>query len=322
MKSVANVLYVLALLVTAALLLLRLTAAMHGMELWVAVCALALALWLFMLPALLITVARKGFEWLRPGRVSQLSRYVLVIAAATCVSVVAAMSAALWNEPADQVPWVIKPFLPLSWPSFVLPFILSAGGMLALNPAWSASLKPRTWRVPLVGASSLAILVVAGLSAELLISMNEDADRRASGLVADAALRDELSKNEAEHGDPRADLRTLLTMTNVFNTPAVREAALKKLAEHPDLINAIVTHIRQGGCEDVLVYLEGTAPPDAQALAEPVREAFSCMARRMREDLAGNDMQYDVNFDAHARRILAVADRFQPVRRGLCAAGA
>ena len=266
---------------------------------------IALPLGLLLTVGWVAVVARDGLQWLTQARALQ---YLAVLGGGLAVTVVIALAAAMRTESAAQVPWAIRPFVPYA--AWVLPPLLVAGGIFLLNAAGSAVLVSAS-RIGWMVAVASALVVCCGLLVQLVQSQAARADARAQEESAFQLKRDHQVFSEVEHMTAAQDLPRLLNHSNVWESPRIRELALRKLAAHPDLSGGVERELREGAAYEAIIYLQGNDPPDPARLAAPVAIAIERIAARLAHEIAGTHTLYAEQGEPEVIRILEVVARFQ-----------
>ncbi len=116
---------------------------------------------------------------------------------------------------------------------------------------------------------------------------------------------------EIEALDAVRDLGLLMRRTGHSEPAVIRELALKKIRSHPRLQSALATMLHNEWCGEALKFLELHEPPDAAGMAGAIRDAFLHVAGRARDEMKTARILFDDSFDADARQLLALADKFQ-----------
>lgn len=266
---------------------------------------LILMFWFCLMLGLGISIARGGFDWLWRGRFVQC---LMVVSACTAMMVVNSVYYFELFEPWETLAWFQRLLIRCV---FLLPLIAAISSLYLINPTLGAGLSPQRWRLPLVASGGVSLLLICLMLGMLVYAQRSHTSAEARAEIAVIQQRESSNLVEVQTLDPVKNFRALLLFSNIFNAPEIREIALAKLASQPSLTTTLIQHLREGSCDEPLIYLQGLDTPISQALAEPVREGIVCMAERVRKTLREDSMQYDVNFDSDTSRVLAVADRFK-----------
>jgi hypothetical protein len=176
--------------------------------------------------------------------------------------------------------------------------IAVVSALYVISPTLGAGLSQQGCCVPLVASGGLSLLLNCVMLGKLVFAQLSDTSAAAQAEIAVMQQREASNLAEEKTLDPVKNFRALLLFSNIFNAPEIREIALNKLAAHPSLTATLIQHLREGACDEQLIYLDGPDAPISQTQAEPVREGHVCMAERARKALREGSMQYDVDFDA------------------------
>ena len=249
-------------------------------------------------------VARGGFDWLPAPRNGQ---YALVIGSGLLLALLCIAASALRLEPATQRPGVLRPFVPglALW----LPPLLIVAAAVMLN-ASGDGVPLRSARAAWLSASVLAALVAVGLSAEWLYWQGQREQARAREILAFQDRRDQQMLAEVQAMDPLRDVAGLLNFSNVHETEAIRQLALSKLAEHPDLDAAIVRELTEGRAYEAIIFLQGNDPPHPERIAAAVAIGIQRIAADLAASIAATHTLYPDQGEPEVRRILDVVARF------------
>lgn len=272
------------------------------------VATVSLPFWAGLLLAYGVATVRGGIDALGLPRGALLP---LVLVGVTAAVVVNAFAAALRLEPASQVPWAMWPLR--AWAPAVWPPLLLAGAVWVLWPTWFGEPQPGGLRGPLLVPVALglaSLLVCALMAVQWLQWRQQDAARRVQAHQDEATERDRWVRAQVEAADPERDLVSLMNQTSRHEVPAIRALALAKVAAHPRLTEALATMLRGRFRDHALTYLDSNEPPDAAALAEPVREAILGMAEDIADRMRRTHTLRADEFEPEVARVLTVADRF------------
>lgn len=273
-----------------------------GMGMFWGTVIIALPLGLLLTFGWAAVVARDGMQWLTQARALQ---YLAVLTGGMAVTVVIGLAAAMRTEP--QIPWAIRPFVPHA--AWVLPPLLIATGIFVLNAGSSAMLVTAS-RIGWAAAAGTSLLVCGGLLIQLAQSQAARADARVQEEIAFQNKRDDDIYAEVLQMTAERDLARLLNHSNVWETARIRELALRKLADHPDLAAAIERELRAGAAYEAIIYLQGNDPPDPARLAAPVAVAIERIAAQLANDISHTHTLYPEQGEPEVMRILDVVARF------------
>ena len=272
----------------------------HG-EWTITVTLVLLPMWLLLASGMAMLVSRQGFAWLGGGSARQ---YVIVLSGCLALFVVSWFTAALGLEPATDIPWAIKPFLP--WPHFVFPILV----LLYSYFAWNGPV-PMAVRVPLAALTAFALLLCAGLVFELIAEIQKSQTAKLQGVVDDANRRDAIMLAEVEALDPEKDFGRLLNFTIEFESPPIRALALKKVLSRPDVKADIAAAIKKGYAAEALRFFQSNSVPDQNVIAESVRDAIVAEAAGLRGRMRTANTIYASDEDSRVAQCLKIADKFR-----------
>ncbi len=261
--------------------------------------------WLMLFLGWCILLSRDKFEWLGGGRGWQFSVLLLTGLALTVVTSMAAM---LRGDP--QVPWALRPLMP--WGIYLLPVFAIIATLLMLNPSLGATLPAFATRLTLGLCGALALGSSFGMIAQSIIS----AQRKATATIErDAEFRENNIRGivaEVEALDPINDLGSLLrhSASNSFEAP--RLLAQKKIGTHPHLQEELALRLTNQWSTETLGYLELNDPPDAAALAVPVRTALENLTPWIHGELERSTSFWPETYRWETKVALAAADKFAP----------
>ncbi len=270
----------------------------------VLVALLGLPFGLSLAGALEAAVVRGGLDWLSRSRGLQ---HGFALASALCVTVVTVFCVALYREPSAQMPWTLRPLIGVAL--YLLPLLALAGTALALNATWRAALPTPLVRAPLLLAGAAAALICAGLLVELLLALQADSLRRVEERQAADAQRDREMLAEVASLDPLTQLGRLLNQTSRYETPAIRELALRKAHSNPALNDELARMLRNEWRGEALTFVAWNDAPDPAALAAPLRDGILLLAEDVRREMRDAHYLHDDEFDPLAERVLAAVDR-------------
>lgn len=255
-----------------------------------------------------IAAWRGGFAWLGLARGATLTLVLLGVVAAAVVN---GLAAATRLEPPSQVPWAMVPLR--GWLFVPWPLLLVGGAVLALWPQvtarWSEA-QAWGWRAPLLGVAAVSLLACALMLVQWLVGEQQRAVAAAQRQVAEGQERDRWVREEVQAADPQRDLVSLMNQTWRFETPDIRALALQKLRSHPDLTGALAQLLRSPWCDQALIFLDSNDPPDAAALAEPVRDGLLALADELRQRMRATHTLRSDEFEPEVLRAMSVADKF------------
>lgn len=262
-----------------------------------------------LLAAFGLALSRGGMGWVAIG--SGALRGWAVMAAVLAAAVVACFCAAIRLESASQTPWALWPLR--TWAHWVWPPVLVAGAALALWPSLRNGVPAAAWRVPLTAVGGVSLVICAGLLAQLMQSMVVSENARVDEAIAFDERRDRMVMDEVERADPVKDFVGLMNQTSHWEKPEIRAKALAKVNAHPDLNGALSALLRGELRDHAFTYLASNDPPDPKALLEPVREAFAATPAQLQREIADNRALRSDETAPQVRRLLTVADKFEPL---------
>jgi len=266
-------------------------------------------LWFCLAVALCASTANGGLDWLSIGRGSQ---YALALVTCLAMAVVTGLSGLLRHETADQIPWAVRPLVPFAWAMWLFPLVIAIFALLTINSELGAGVPRMALRAPVALVGGVSLLVSLGMLAQWFVSSQQQQAARVDAIVSEEAERTKRQIEEVQGYDANTHLSFVLSYTNRYNDPKLRELALQKIRAVPDLEEQLITGLRSPWFESVLIFLDASDPPDAKPLAEPARDAFLLQAERVRTTLRDSVTLYPEGFDFQARLVLSVADKFRP----------
>lgn len=261
--------------------------------------------WLTLFLAWCILFSRDRFDWLGGGRGWQFSVLLLSWLALTVVTSMAAM---LRGDP--QVPWALRPLMP--WGIYLLPLAAIIATLFMFNSSLGAIVPAFSTRLALALCGALALGSSGGMIAEWTIS----AQRKATAKVEqDAEFHERNIRGivaEVEVLDPIKDLGPLLrnAASNSFEAP--RQLAQTKIRTNAHLQEELALRLTNQWSVEALGYLELSDPPDAAALAVPVRTALESLAPWINRELERATSFWPETYRWETKMALAVADKFAP----------
>ena len=260
-----------------------------------------LPMWLLLACGLSMLVPRQGFAWLGGGSARQ---YLVVLIGCLALFVVSWFTAALGLEPATDIPWAIRPFLP--WPHFVFPILV----LLYSYFAWNGPV-PMAVRVPLAALTAFALLLCGGLLFQVVAELQISQNAASQGIVDGANRRDAMILAEVEAMDPEKDFGRLLNFTIEFESPPIRAVALQKVLSRPDAKGDVASAIKKGYAAEALRFFQSNNLPDQNAIAESVRDAIVAEAAGLRRRMRSEPTIFASDEDARVTLCLTVADKFR-----------
>lgn len=253
-------------------------------------------------------MAQGGLQALFGERLVPAARVALLAAALLSACVVVVLSAALAPEPREQVPWALWPVR--AWAPWLMLPVLLAGAALALFPGLRQALPAWAWPAPLWALGGLSLALGLALLVQLGQEQASAQRARVQDELAFQARRDATILQKVRDADPVRDLVSLLPQTSPYEEQAIRELALTRLRQHPDL-NAGLAAVLQGAWpREAFTYLAAHEPPDAAALAEPVREGIERYAAELQDAVSRTHTLRPDDFLPAVLEILAVAERY------------
>ena len=274
-----------------------------GALLWASI-ILVLPMGALLTVAMSVVAAQDGLQWLIQTRSAQ---YLAIVAAGLAMTVVVGLSAALRLESVEQMPWAIRPWVPLA--AWVLPpvWILTAafmlngvgmGALMWLRGAW------------LIGGV-FAVAVAMGLVLQALQSWIARQEAHWLEEAANRQRRDIQILTEVQAMDINKDFSQLLNFSNVFESPEIRGVALARLAKHPDLSAAVLDQLQTGAAYEAIIYLQASPAIQSEQMAQAVRTAIERVAQSIARDISATHTLYVDQGLTEVTRILDVVDKYQ-----------
>lgn len=259
--------------------------------------------WLTLFLNWCILLTRGRFDWLGGGRGWQFLLLLFTWLALTSVTTLAAMS-----RGESRIFWALRPLMP--WGIYLLPLFALLATFLMLNPSLSPTLPALAARLALATCGVLALGSGLGMITELVVSAQRKA---ADKIERDADSQDKNIRSivaEVEALDPINDFGPLLrnSASNRFEEP--RKLAQKKISTHPHLQEELALRLTNQWSTAALGYLELCDPPDAVALAVPVRTALEHLAPWIRSEVERSSGFWPESYYWEAKISLAAADKF------------
>jgi len=261
--------------------------------------------WLTLFLSWCILFSRDRFDWLGGGRGWQFSVLFLTWLALTVVTSLAAM---LRGDP--QVPWALRPLMP--WGIYLLPLAAIIATLLMFNPSLGAAVPALATRLTLGLCGALALASSFGMIVQSIVS----AQRKATAAIVRDAESQEINIRgivaEVEVLDPIKDLGPLLRHAASSGFEAPRQLAQKKISAYPHLQEELALRLTNQWSVEALGYLELNDPPDAAALAVPVRTALESLTPWINRELERSTSFWPETYYSETKMALAVADKFAP----------
>ncbi len=276
-----------------------------GGVLWGAIFTLS-PLWLLLTVALCAVTAKGGFDWLLRARVAQ---FPVVLAAGMALFVVTGFSMLGKFEHPSQMPWASRFFT--GWAVQLFPPVTMGFCLLALNPKLGSSVPAMAYRVPFAAVAMLSALATVAMLLQWLSHSQQVQQARVKEAIEFENNRDRDVMAWVETLKSVDDFAELLGFANRFETPAIRELAIRKTQTHPDFLAALRKVLQSGSAEKGLVYLDACDVPEPKALAKPVRQAILNLAEEARDSMKRTHTLHAGQFDWNTRLILSVAEKFR-----------
>jgi hypothetical protein len=265
---------------------------------------LSLALFILLTTAFCAVAGEGKLDWIGWPRGAQ---YFSVIVSCLTLTIIIGFSVVLGKEPASQIPWAIRPFIP--WSPLVLPPVLIAVALLFLNKDLGTSV---VWlRGAFAFLCGVGLLTGLGLLGEAFYWNQQRAAQEIVAIQERESDRDRMIMDQVKAADPEKDFGSLLAQTNRFEKPAIRDLALQKILSNSNFTATLAAHLRgQIYFGSALIFLRDNDPPDKAALAEPVRDAFVLAAQQVRDTMRTEFNPRRSEFISDADEVLVVADKF------------
>lgn len=112
----------------------------------------ALAMWNLLALAMVASICAGGLDWIGISRIAQ-----CLLAGAACFAMaeISVLIGLTYNDPNFRIPDVVRAISP--WAAWVLPLIVAGFALLTINPSLATSFSPWAYRLPLIGAFTLAL---------------------------------------------------------------------------------------------------------------------------------------------------------------------
>ena len=259
--------------------------------------------WLMLFLNWCILLTRGRFDWFGGGRGWQFSVILLTWLALTVVTSLAAM---LRGD--SRIFWALRPLMP--WGIYLLPLFALVATLLMLNPSLSPTVPALATRLTLAVCGALALGSSFGMIAEWIVGSQKKAS---AAIERDAEFQENNIRSivaEVEALDPIKDLGPLLrhSANNSFEAP--RKLAQKKISTHPHLQEELALRLTNQWSTAALGFLELSDPPDAAALAVPVRTALESLAPWIHGELERSTGFWPESYVWETKMALAAADKF------------
>lgn len=255
--------------------------------------------------ALLALSKRGGLDWLTPDRPLQ---YLGLLGGLLALTLLIGMASAFRFEPATQIPWALRPMVPLAaW--IVPPFLIVSIAILLNGPPGHSQL---LWaRGALLLCTGVAVLVVLGMLVELGQWKIAQGEQRLREVQAFQDQRDARILAEVQQMNPNDHFASLLNFSNIHETAPIRELALQKLAGHPDLTAGVAHELTAGAAYEAIIYLEGNQPPQPELLAEPIRVGIERITAELQRSIQGTHTLHAEQGFSKLQRILEVVRKYE-----------
>lgn len=249
-----------------------------------------------------------GFDWALGERVTPTTRWLLVLAAVLAAAVVATLSAAVRTETPGSTPWALWPVR--DWAHWVwLPGLL-AGAALGLYPTLRQGLPGWAWQAPLAALAGVSLLLCAGLLVQLVQAQQETQAQQLQDEINFVNKRNATMLEKVQQADPQRELLSLLPHSSPYEEADIRELALAKLREHPDLDGALIQVLHGAYPGEAFAYLQANEVRNPAALAEAIRVGIEAYAAELKDGISRTHTLRADDYQPAVQRILASVDLF------------
>ncbi|MBA4341142.1 MAG: hypothetical protein C0423_03195 [Methylibium sp.] len=249
-----------------------------------------------------------GFDWVLGERGTPTTRWLLVLAALLAAAVVATLSAAVRTETPGSTPWALWPVR--DWAHWVWLPALLAGAALGLYPTLRQGLPWWAWQAPLGALAGLSLLLCAGLLVQLVQAQQETQAQQLQDELNYVDRRNTMMLEKVQQADPERDLLSLLPHTSPYEQAEIREPALAKLRQLPDLDAALIQVLQGAYPGEAFAYLQTHEVKNPAALAEAIRHGIEAYATQLKDGISRTHTLRADDYQPAVQRILATVDRY------------
>jgi hypothetical protein len=258
--------------------------------------------------AYILIIAKGGFDWVTPNKIT---RNLLVGLGLLMAVLTAALSALFKYEP-GPVPVVFRVLS--GFAPAMIPLLMIAAGFVLLNSGIREATPLALYKWPLVLVFALGVL---GTGTGLFIWIAAESERAASVIESNAA--DEARHNaafmaEIDSCDVTKDVVRILAFTDANHDAALRAHALAKIKSNPEWQQALVYWLENKGALECFTFLASNDVDDKAMFLKPIDTGILSVVdwvrRSIRDEEHANDL-YPDRFSYEVERVLRTVDKFE-----------
>ncbi len=250
---------------------------------------------------------KSGFEWLPGGG---FMRFAIVAGGLVAVMIVSALATMLKFEPAQQVPFAIRPLTGIAPALF--PLILLLAGLILLNPSIREAVPPLVYKIPLGIVFGFSALACAGGLLQWMKYQDRRATERIAEIQSDEARYHDQRLQDIENTDPMTHMANLLSYTGRYNDAGVREKALSKIKTNPEWQQELAMLLDTRACYLVYTFLDADEVENKSLFPEALNRSIQRMASDIRQYITESNHLNDWSLDHfNTECMLSTVDQFQ-----------
>lgn len=272
--------------------------------------AILLPLVMFIVFSLAFCSATAGgtFDWLGWTRDAQ---YMIVVACCLSLMTVVGFAAMLRGSPLQDIPFVLRPFVP--WAAPVMPATLIVLAFLLVNRSLFPLLPGAVLQMVIATVGGVALLTGVAMLGQGYLYVQS---RQLAKLDREVEFHQQRDRNIMEGvkaADPAKDFGSLLYQSSRFETAGIRVLALQKILSNGDNFTTLMTaSLRNCYYSGALTFLRDNDAPNPAPLAEPVRDALLLLAHNVKDLMRTEYNIRPTDFESDTDSLLTVAGKFAP----------
>lgn len=267
----------------------------------------SLAFTVCMALAAAITGWKGGFAWL-PG--SRITGFALVAGGLVAIMIVSVLATMLKFEPAQQVPFAIRPLTGIAPGLF--PLVLLLAGFVLLNPSIRESVPHLAYKIPLGIVFGISAVACAGGLLQWMQYKDRRAAERIAEIQSDEARYHDQRFKDIENIDPMTHMANLLSFTSKYQDADVREKALAKIKTNPEWQQELARLLDTRAYYLVYTFLDANEVEDKSLFPEALNRSIQRMAADIRKYIADSNHLNDWSLDHfNTEQMLSTVDQFR-----------